>query len=162
VRVANLPPETPNGVLREVLNTYGDIRRITDENWSNKLRYRTESGIRLVEIHLRKHIPSHMSLVVTRLLISYEGQPATCYGCGGPGHQYTDCPTRRKQSNMTAGQTPRTWADIVQGGEESGTIIDSQQILPGDRPNTDTDRTVHPACAQTHPAHHTGRRQCRP
>jgi hypothetical protein len=33
VRVANLLPETPNGILYGALNKYGKIRRITEEQW---------------------------------------------------------------------------------------------------------------------------------
>jgi hypothetical protein len=115
VRVANLPPKMPNGILQDALSKYGDIKRITDEHWSNRYRYRTESGIRLVEIHLRKRIPSHMSLGGPRVLMSYESQPATCYGCSGPGHQCTECPALRKPSNRTGGTNMLTWADVVHG-----------------------------------------------
>jgi hypothetical protein len=31
VRVANLPPETPNRILQEALSKYGEERRITEE-----------------------------------------------------------------------------------------------------------------------------------
>jgi hypothetical protein len=32
VRVANLPPEIPDRILRDVLSRYGEVKRITDEN----------------------------------------------------------------------------------------------------------------------------------
>jgi hypothetical protein len=30
-----------------------------------------------------------------RALLSYEGQPQTCYGCGATGHIYPGCPMRK-------------------------------------------------------------------
>jgi hypothetical protein len=34
-----------------------------------------------------------------RVLLSYDGQPTTCYGCGDTGHLYPSCP---KQENRTS------------------------------------------------------------
>ena len=61
----------------------------------------------------KKHILSHMSILGNRVLISYEGQPVTCYGCNAPGHQYQECPHRRQAVPPRHGTEIRTWADIV-------------------------------------------------
>jgi hypothetical protein len=37
-----------------------------------------------------------MDIVGNRVLITYEGQPQTWYGCNEPGHNHSDCPNRRK------------------------------------------------------------------
>jgi hypothetical protein len=77
-RVANLTPETPNGILYDAFKQNGTFRRITDEHWDSRYKYRVENGIRIVEMILQKHIPSHMFLLGNRILLSYEGQPITC------------------------------------------------------------------------------------
>ena len=34
VRITNLPPEIPDGTLRDVLTKYGEVKKITEEQWS--------------------------------------------------------------------------------------------------------------------------------
>jgi hypothetical protein len=49
--------------------------------------------IQIVEMSLKHHIPSYISIAGNRDLISYEGQPSTCYGCNETCHQYQDSPS---------------------------------------------------------------------
>jgi len=37
---------------------------------------------------LYRHVPSHLTVAGQRVLLSYEGQPDTCSGCGEAGHMY--------------------------------------------------------------------------
>jgi hypothetical protein len=39
VRIANLPPEIPDRTLRNALTKYGEVRRITEEQWLKIYRY---------------------------------------------------------------------------------------------------------------------------
>ena len=34
IRIANLPPEVPDRVIREALSTYGEVKDIREETWS--------------------------------------------------------------------------------------------------------------------------------
>jgi hypothetical protein len=86
VRIANLPPEVPNGALRTVLDRYGEVKDIQAETWSPFYRYPVANGIRLAMITHAKHIPSHITVAGYRMLVSYERQPMTCYGCNDTGH----------------------------------------------------------------------------
>jgi hypothetical protein len=61
------------------MSKYGDVKDITEEQWSQKYRYSVSNGIRIVELQLKQHIPSHMLTAGQRVLITYEGQPIT-YG----------------------------------------------------------------------------------
>ena len=83
VRVANLPPEVPNDTLKASLAPYGKVIDVQIEKWSNIYRYAVANGVRQVTLLLTKHAPSHLTVAGHRVLLSYEGQPATCYGCGG-------------------------------------------------------------------------------
>jgi hypothetical protein len=78
VRVANLPPEVPDRVLRDKMSKYGEVKDISEEHWSRMYRYPVSNGIRLVELQLKQHIPSHMVILGQRVLITHEGQPTTC------------------------------------------------------------------------------------
>ena len=94
VRIANLPPELPDRILRETISKYGTVKGISEESWSKAYRYPVSNGIRIVELNLNLHKPSHMVIAGIRVLISYEGQPLTCYSCNGAGHQYNECPPK--------------------------------------------------------------------
>jgi hypothetical protein len=113
VRIANLPPEVPNSTVRDTLAQYGEVREITEHQLTKAYRYHVSNGIRIVGMSLRKHLPSHMNIVNNRVLVSYEGIPATCYGCGETGHQYHECPERKPIPNNDEVTSPNAWADIV-------------------------------------------------
>jgi len=113
IRIVNLPPEVPDGVIRTALAKYGEVKEIHEESWSRKYRYPVSNGIRIVTVALAYHIPSYMSMDGNRVLISYEGQPPKCYWCNGVGHQYQDGPYRRKAGGSARPQTTASCADIV-------------------------------------------------
>ena len=77
IRIANLPPEVQEFAIRNLLGTYGEINGITGEQWTNRYRYKVYNGIWLVNMNLKQHLPSHMQIAEHRVLISYDGQPAT-------------------------------------------------------------------------------------
>ena len=87
VRKANLPPEVPDRTIRNNLAKYGEVKDIKEELWAKACRYKVSNGIRIVEMNLKLHLPSHMINAGHRVLVSYYGQPSTCYACNGLGHQ---------------------------------------------------------------------------
>jgi hypothetical protein len=118
VRVANLPPEVADKTLKMAISTYGGIQDIQPETWSNAYRYPVAHGIRMVTMILGRHIPSHLVLAGYRTLISYEGQPTTCYGCNEPGHLYTACPHRRRVRVEDRLAPATTWAAVAAKGPD--------------------------------------------
>jgi hypothetical protein len=121
VRLANLPLETPDEAVRLAFSTYGEIKEI-QERWSRAYRCQVADSTRVVLLTaLTKHIPSHMTIAGNRVLVSYEGQPTTCYGCGEKGHLYLVCPRRRKvgpaeaMSAHIVGRHCYTWAYESEG-----------------------------------------------
>jgi hypothetical protein len=94
VRIANLPPEVTDNTISSILSRYGEVKGVKEERWSRTYRYKIPNGIRLVTLNLRMHIPSYLNIANNRVLLSYEGQPITCYGCGTTGHLYQECPAR--------------------------------------------------------------------
>jgi hypothetical protein len=89
-------PEMPNDIIKEHRTKYGIVNGVTDEKWSNLYRYAVRNGIRIATIDLRMHIPSHLCIAGYRTLISYIGQPTTCYICNGTTHIANKCPSRQK------------------------------------------------------------------
>jgi hypothetical protein len=60
-----------------------------------------------------------MVVAGTRVLISYEGQPPTCYGCNEQGHQFQDCPRRKQIDIRQEGRQNPLWAEVVTRGKRS-------------------------------------------
>jgi hypothetical protein len=116
VRIANLPPEIQDNVIRDVMAKYGDVREVTEEYWSRIYRYKVSTGVRIAEINLKKHVPSSLIMAGNRVLISYDGQPITCYGCNEQGHQYVECPYRRTTPPTPTSVPNESWANVVTRG----------------------------------------------
>jgi hypothetical protein len=76
-----------NDTLHESLASFRKVLNIHAEMWSKAYRYPVSNGVRQVAMHLT--IAGH------QVLLLYEGQPATCYGCGKIGHLYQACPARQ-------------------------------------------------------------------
>ena len=113
VRVANLPPEVPNDTLQRALTVYGKVLDVHTETWAKSYRYQVANGIRQVMMQVTRHLPSHLTVAGHRILVSYEGQPATCYGCGEMGHVYQGCPTRRANRTEGVSSTANTYAAVL-------------------------------------------------
>jgi hypothetical protein len=116
VRVANLPPEVADRTLTVAISTYGEIHNIQTETWSNAYRYPMANGIRVINMTLSRHILSTLVVAGYRTLISYEGQPITCYGCNESGHMYTTCPNRRRVRVEDRLEHVKTWAAVAAKG----------------------------------------------
>jgi hypothetical protein len=113
IRIANLPPEVNERGTANILSRYGEVKDLRDEAWSKSYRYKISNGIRIATMNLKEHIPSYMTIASHKVLISYEGQPATCYGCNNTGHQFQDCPTRRVRTQRPLNQAMTPWTEIV-------------------------------------------------
>ena len=96
VRIANLPPKMPMEIIKEHMTKYGVVHAVSEDKWSNMYRYAVGNGIRTVTIELKTHIPSHLYIEGYRTLISYVGQPTTCYVCNETTHMAQKCHKRQK------------------------------------------------------------------
>jgi hypothetical protein len=113
IRIANLAPEVPKVILRHALTTYGHITEIQNEKWSQQYRYCVNNGVRVVTIHLKRHVPSNLTVAGQRILLSYEGETSTCYGCGEMGHMIHGSPYRRRRETVKEHITTTTYASVV-------------------------------------------------
>ena len=127
VRIDNLPPELPKEIIKEHLTKYGIVHGITEEKWSTMYRYAVGNGIRIATVELKSHIPSNIHIDGYRTLVSYTGQPVTCYVCNSPSHMAQECPTRQKRNKDTTTTLHKTWASVVETGQTqiSNTTQDS-------------------------------------
>jgi hypothetical protein len=67
-------------------------------------------------MNLVQHSPSHVIVAGHRTLISYEGQPTTCFGCNEIGQLYQVCPNRRRTGAVDARATRKSWAKVATTG----------------------------------------------
>jgi hypothetical protein len=116
VRIANLPPEINNRTISSTLMKFGEIKEIKDEVWSKSYRYKISNGIRIVNMQLKDHIPSYTTIAGHKVQISYEGQPATCFGCSKQGHNLQDCPTRKPRTMQHMDKATTSGSQIVKSG----------------------------------------------
>jgi hypothetical protein len=115
VRLANLSHEAPDAAIRAVLSAYGEVKGITEERWVRPYLFAVPNGIRIVELRLLKHVPSHVLILGQRVVVTYDGQPFTCFGCNEEGHQFRVCPHRRPRPPVGAARAA-TWAERVRFG----------------------------------------------
>ena len=99
-------------------------------------------------MNLKLHIPSHMIMVGHRVLVSYDGQPSTSYACNESGHQYQDCPKRKR--TLTSNSTR---ADVVMQNRRNtppAMLQRGTEILPDTCPEgTQTAVNMPPIMEQT-------------
>jgi len=113
VRIANLPPELPDRTIRDKLAKYGEVKDAKEKLWTKTYGYKVSNGIRIGEMNLKLHLPSHMIMAGHRVLVSYDGHPSTCYECNEPGHQYQECPNRKRIEPPENITSTSTLADVV-------------------------------------------------
>jgi len=123
VRLANIPPEIPDRTIKVGLNRYDEVKEVKEENWSRA------NGIWVATIRLSQHIPSHILIAGYRTLISYEGQPLTCFGCNETGHVYQECPRRRRTRVDTTTNNTTSWAKV--GAMGSRTTVECEDMEEG-------------------------------
>jgi hypothetical protein len=69
IRLANLPPEVTDRMIRGALSPYGEVTEIHEDSWSSAYRYPVYNGIRTAVTKLKKHLPSHTIIAATWVLI---------------------------------------------------------------------------------------------
>jgi hypothetical protein len=142
IRVANLLPEISHDELRAALTPYG--KTVNIHKWSKNYRYSVDNGVRPAIILMTKHVPSHPTEAGYRVPLSYEGQPATCYGCGAIGHLYHDCPIRQKSSQDILNPAQQTYARIVSTPNARTAHRPARAILNRVKQETPEHTTDHP------------------
>jgi hypothetical protein len=146
IRIANLPPEVHDRIIREMFTKYGEVKDITEDAWSRIYRYKVSNGICIATVNFKQHIPSHMTIANNRVLITYEGQTPTCYGCNGTRHQYQECPRRKQMKLHQTKPSTSSWADIVLQGTTSTRTDKEQEVntAPQDSCSDGYEKDLHP------------------
>jgi hypothetical protein len=148
VRIANLPPEVPDAALTTLLAPFGKVQIIQQEMWTKMYRYPVSNGIRQVTM-LTKHIPPHLTLAENRILLSYEGQPTTCYICGETGHMLQNCNERRNKENPNATLQTNSYATNATQKEHNQKHPDTTETTATQRNDTG-DKTEQAPKTRTH------------
>jgi len=121
--------------------------------WERAYRYPVANGVQQVNMMLTKHVPSHIVIAGQRVLISFDGQPTTCYGFGDTGHLYPTCPRRQRRVHLPPPTTPVTYATVAAtmpqfSGDQPGDNIHGvishllESVVESKEHNTDAPRTA--------------------
>jgi hypothetical protein len=62
---------------------------------------------------IKNHIHSHRVIASNRVLITYEGQPITCYGCNANDHVYQMYPKRMESNKENKNEQTSTRAQVA-------------------------------------------------
>ena len=138
VRIANLPPEVPDDILRDTMKQYGKIISIRTETWSTTYRYKVSNGIRNVHIVMSRHIPPTLTVAGNKVLLSYDGQPFTCYTCGEEGHVASTCPQKRRPVTERRRTHPASYAGILASADPTDRLNESENITTETQQQTNT------------------------
>jgi hypothetical protein len=117
--------------IRRRLTKYGNIQAVTEDKWCTVCRYNVENGIRVVTMNLKIHVPSHLYIEGYRALISYIGQPVTCYVCNAADHMAEECPKRIQTRRNDTQHTVRghKWSKRMSLGQHQSRLIWSNNEL---------------------------------
>jgi hypothetical protein len=110
IGIANLPPEMPRTNIIRALEPFEKVGDIRLEMLSQAYHYKVSNGILIVQIELSKHVPSHLTIGGCRALVSYDGQPTTCYACNASGHLTQQCRGRQRTQAPEVTNRKETWA----------------------------------------------------
>ncbi|KAJ4446443.1 hypothetical protein ANN_13139 [Periplaneta americana] len=109
------PPEIPNSVVTQVLNRYGTLSSIRNEQWSTAFPFPVNNGIRAVKMEIKQRIPGSVKIAGFPAQITYVGQPQLCFVCQEPGHLKEECPKRKTKLNVSVQPRKLLLSDIVAG-----------------------------------------------
>jgi len=124
------------------MTKYCDLKCVRDKLWSCAYRYKVYN-VRIVQIHLKQDIPSHLSIAGNATIITYDGQPPTCFKCNETGHQQINCPRRNRLTLHTKDRRSVSWADVVANTSRSE-MPGLEQGIPGPMSNPEVqDLTEH-------------------
>jgi hypothetical protein len=70
IRIANMPPEVNDRMIKDILVKYGEVREIKEEQRTRAYRYKGSNAIRIVDMNLKQHLPSHLTIDGNRVLVS--------------------------------------------------------------------------------------------
>ena len=95
VRVVNLPFEVPNETIYNELSQYGTIKSVIEEEWSgDQFKFKVKTGVRIVNMVVKRNIPSFVIFKNFKGQVFYEGQKKTCNYCNSDGHLLAECSKR--------------------------------------------------------------------
>ena len=96
VRVKRMPMFWKCDKVKRIFSWYGDIHSVEREKWKTYDDFNGYGGLwngtYLIQMVVRRDIPSTITIAGHRLEVFYKGQPGTCWRCGGD-HLKSECTT---------------------------------------------------------------------
>ena len=81
-------------------------------------------------------------------MVSYTGQPVTCYVCNSTTHMAQECPARQKRTKDTGPTLNKTWARVVEVGHIQTSNITQDSLAGVQEDREQFNRQIAPTTTQ--------------
>lgn len=113
VRIYDLPPEMDNVLIKHALSIYGTVHMVSNEKWSNNVKFQILSGVRIANMVVEKPIQSFLNIEEFKTLVTYPNQIPTCFHCSEPNHVGQKCPQKSAPKDLNSAEVRSTYAHQV-------------------------------------------------
>ena len=93
VSIRDCPPEMDSSVLVNILSQYGNVEGLRYNRYKYGPFQGALNGIRTAKMHVKKNIPSKITINNIQIHLLYNGQKRTCFKCGSESHEARECST---------------------------------------------------------------------
>ena len=93
VSIRDCPPEMDSSILVNVLSQYGSVEGLRYNRYKYGPFQGALNGIRTAKMHVKKNIPSKITINNVQIHLIYNGQKRTCFKCGSEFHEAKECST---------------------------------------------------------------------
>lgn len=129
VKVHDLSENVTDAEISSYLEQYGEVFNIKEAVWGKNYDGKgIPSGIRVVQMKLKKHIKSYVTISSEQTYISYKSQPASCRHCTLLLHTGRSCTENKKLLAQTTSSNAETSVKS-NSKNEAGNILIQQQKL---------------------------------
>jgi hypothetical protein len=148
VKIHDLPPRMRNDTILRKLCEYGEVISINEERWDEQYFFKNIlSGVRVVRMRIKKHIPSFIMVDGEQTYVTYPDQILTCRWCNFRLHPGSKCSENRMhmRSHLTPGgrvDTTVSFAQALSGAALQDPAPAQSQTNTNPQANEDTMETV--------------------
>lgn len=102
VKVHDLSENVSNSEIATFLQQYGEVFNVKEAVWGKSFAGKgIPSGVRVVQMTLKEHLKSYITIKNEKTYVSYNSQPATCRHCAQLLHAGKSCAENKRSLQHT-------------------------------------------------------------